>query len=436
MRPLKQPTERVYEILTGDDEGRVCRDIPEESCKEQPRNFLTHVGSLALTKTGDGFADPKLVLAWLLGALGAPAAATGMLVPVREALALLPQLVTAGTIRSLQKRKWVWVFGSFVQGACVFGMALVALTLEGASAGWSIVGLLALFALGRSLCSVSYKDVLGKTVSKGHRGTATGTASSIASAAVLALGAAFSSGLIDLSVQLVAALLAIAGGLWFAAAALFSTLPELPGATEGGGDAWKVARDQASLLRDDPQLTRFIATRGLLTGTALAPPFLLAVAGSQQSQGPDTLGAFLLASALSGTVSTYFWGRLADRSSRQVLVLSGLAAAIIFASVAGAGLIDGALVKHPYVIAGALFFLMIAYKGVRLGRSTHIVDMAPAEKRAAYTALSNTVVGLLLIVGGVFGAIADLFGNIAVIAIFALMSLVAAVVGMGLDEVQ
>lgn len=156
--------EEIHAILTGDDEGRVCRDIPESACKEQPRNLLTHVASLALTKTGDGFADPKLVLAWLLGALGAPGAAIGMLVPVREALALLPQLVTAGAIRRLPRRKWVWAAGSFLQGLCVLAMAGVALTLDGAAAGWSIIALLAVFALGRSLCSVAYKDVLGKTV--------------------------------------------------------------------------------------------------------------------------------------------------------------------------------------------------------------------------------------------------------------------------------
>ena len=82
----------VYEMLTGEDDGRVCRDIPDSAGNDQPRNFLLHVLALGATKTADGLSDAKLVLAWMLGALGAPAAATGMLVPVREAGALLPQL--------------------------------------------------------------------------------------------------------------------------------------------------------------------------------------------------------------------------------------------------------------------------------------------------------------------------------------------------------
>ena len=43
------------------------------------------------------------------------------------------------------------------------------------------------------------------------------------------------------------------------------------GVTEGGGDPIAVAREQFSLLWRDAQLRRFIATRGLLIATALAP---------------------------------------------------------------------------------------------------------------------------------------------------------------------
>lgn len=429
-------TQQIYEILTGDDEGRVCRDIPESACAEQPRNFLTHIASLALTKTGDGFADPKLVLAWLLGAVGAPAAAVGMLVPTREALALLPQLITAGYIRRLPRRKWVWVAGSLIQGACVLAMAAVALTLRGATAGWAIVFLLGVFAVGRSLSSVAYKDVLGKTVSKGHRGTATGAASSLAALAVLALGAAFSGGVLELSISVVAALLSIAGGLWVFAALLFARLPEEPGATEGGGTALRVALDQISLLGSDPQLRRFILTRGLLIGTALAPPYLLAFAGQESGRHLGTLGPFLLASALAGGASTYFWGRAADVSSRKVLAASGLIAAVVLAAVAAAALAGSGVSRSTVLLSGALFVLMIAYKGVRLGRATHIVDMASAERRAAYTAISNTAIGLLLIAGGGFGLIAEHWGTPAVIAIFSAMSLAATLSALSLKEVQ
>ena len=83
-----------------------------------------------------------------------------------------------------------------------------------------------------------------------------------------------------------------------------------------------------------------------------------------------------------------------------------------------------------------IFILMIAYQGVRLGRSTHLVDMATAETRAAYTALSNTIIGMVLILGGGFSLVASYAGLATVIAILGVMSALAAVSALGLEEVQ
>lgn len=441
---IEETQRAVYDLLTAEDDGRICRDIPEEACNAQPRNFTRHVASLAATKTGDGLVDPKLVLSWLLGALGAPAWMVGLLVPLREAGALLPQLFIAASVRALPQRKWVWAAGSAVQGLALFGMAAAALRLDGAAAGGVILALLALFAVARAACSVSYKDVLGKTVSKATRGTATGTASSIAAALVLGFGALLSLGLLDRSVATIAAVLAVGGGLWLMAAALFATLAEQPGATGGGGNPIAVARDQIALLWRDPQLARFIAARGLLIATALAPPYLLALAGRDAGgdAGSDggrelgQLGLFVVASALAGMAGGYLWGRLSDKSSRKVLMLAAAVAALVLAAAAAIGFLAPDLLGAAAVAPPLLFVLMIAYQGVRLGRSTHIVDMAAREERANYTALSNTVVGLLLLAGGLFGLLAQVAGEAAVLAAFAAMCALAVPAAAGLKEVQ
>jgi len=83
-----------------------------------------------------------------------------------------------------------------------------------------------------------------------------------------------------------------------------------------------------------------------------------------------------------------------------------------------------------------LFVLMIAHQGVRLGRSVHVVDMANRDDRAAYTALSNSVVGLILLAGGIFGVIAQWLGLGAVLVLFAVMAALAIRAAHGLDEVQ
>ena len=426
--------DKVYRMLTSDDEGRVCRDIPESACNDQPKNFLTHIVSLGATKTADGLIDPKLVLSWLLTQLGAPAVFIGLLVPVRESGALLPQLLTAASLRRLSKRKWAWCAGSAIQGLSAAAIALAALFLEGAAAGFAIVLSLGVLALARSVCSVTYKDVLGKTVSKARRGTATGTASSTAALFVIFFGTILTTGELERMPVVIAGLF-VAAGLWLIASVLFSTLQEEAGATEGGANPLAAARENFGLLARDAQLRRFIATRGLLISTALAPPFMVALGTSEEAGNAfGGLGLLVIASAGAALFSSYIWGRLADRSSRKVLIFSAIAATL--ALVATLVLNALGLLEAVWALPAMIFALMLAYQGVRLGRSTHLVDMATRDTRAAYTALSNTIIGILLALGGVFSLLAEFTGVAIVIAVLAVMSGLAVFAALGLDEVQ
>ncbi|MCZ4298017.1 MFS transporter [Henriciella marina] len=426
--------DKAYRMLTSDDDGRVCKDIPESACNDQPRNFVTHIASLGATKTADGLIDPKLVLSWLLTQLGAPAVFIGLLVPVRESGALLPQLLTAASLRRLSKRKWAWSVGSAVQGLSAASIALAAIFLEGAAAGLAIVTALGILALARSVCSVTYKDVLGKTVSKARRGTATGTASSLAAFFVIIFGAVLATGALS-RMPVVLAGLFIAAGLWLLAAMLFSTLQEEPGATEGGANPLTAALENFGLLAKDAQLRRFIAARGLLISTALAPPFMVALGSDGDTENAfGGLGLLVIASAGASLLSSYVWGRLADRSSRKVLIFSAVAATI--ALVATLSLNAAGLLGSVWGLPSVIFALMLAYQGVRLGRSTHLVDMATQDTRAAYTALSNTIIGLLLAAGGAFSLLAEFAGVTVVIAVLAAMSALSVLASLGLKEVQ
>ena len=424
----------AYRMLTSDDDGRVCKDIPESACNEEPRNFLTHVASLAATKIADGLIDPKLVLSWILTQVSAPAAIIGLLVPVREAGALLPQLFTAGALRALPLRKVAWVGGAMVQGLAALAIAISALTLEGLPAGIAIITALAVLAIARSVCSVTYKDVLGKTVSKSRRGTATGAATALAAGMVLLFGALLASGLIA-RMTLVTAGLFVATILWWVAAGMFASLRESPGATEGGANPLTEARKNIALLLHDAQLRRFIATRALLVATALAPPFMVSL-GSREPDGNafGGLGLLVIASSLASLLSSYVWGRLADRSSRWVLVLSAGAASLALAATVALNSIG--VLQSGWALPGVLFALMIAYQGVRLGRATHLVDMAGTDTRAAYTALSNTIIGLILVFGSAFSLLAELYGEAVVLTVLAAMSALAIPMALSLEEVQ
>ncbi len=422
--------------MDADELLQICRDLPESACRAQPRNYPRHVVSLSLTRLGEGLADTKLVLAWLLDAIGGPTWAIGLLVPIRESLAMLPQLLISARIRQLSIRKPVYVVGCIIQGLAIVGFGLVGLTLKGTIAGVIAIALITAFALGRSLCSISHKDVLAKTVDIGRRGSVSGIAGSIAAATTLLLAVGYASGWIPLTVQIVASVVVLGGAAWFLAALVFNSIQEFPGATEGGVHGLTAVVAQFSLLRSDAELRWLIATRTLLLSTALAPPFYIALSGDYISSGLGTLGLFMMASATASLVSSYVWGRLADRSSRRVLIYAALLAALTNSATAVLALVMPEKLAFAPILPLLLFVLTIAHQGVRLGRSVHIIDMADLDNRATYTALSNSIVGIILLAGGVFGFIARWFGLGAVLAIFALMGVMAIPTAMRLREVQ
>jgi len=180
--PMSEKTgtlEALYNRISGDEDARVCKDIPDAACNDQPRNFFAYLWANLLGKIADEIASAKLVIPWLFGALGVPAAFTGFLVPIREAGVLVPQLAVAAAIRQLAVRKGVWLLGAVLSALSLMGMAVATLTLEGAAAGSAILLLLVVFSLARGLCSVSAKDVLGKTVSKSRRGRLMGWSASL-----------------------------------------------------------------------------------------------------------------------------------------------------------------------------------------------------------------------------------------------------------------
>jgi hypothetical protein len=422
----------AFEAIAIDDDGRTCADIPESACRDEAGNFFAHVTALSLSKSSDALIDPKLVLSWLIPAVGAPPALVGMLVPIREAGALLPQIFTAEQLRRLPQRKWAWSAGAIVQGLAALAIAASAAYLSGLVAGVAILVALAVLSLARSVCSVCYKDVLGKTVDKSRRGRATGLASTLAASVAIGFAAILFLGLAE-RFDVVVAAVAIAGLVWIGAGLVFTTLSERAGATDGGASAFRSAIDNLAYFKTQPQLRVFIVTRALLTATAFAPPFMVALVADGQSS-PKNLGLLVFSSALAALLSSFIWGSLADRSSRRVLLLASVIGATALAATLACSI--AGVIRNDFVLPALLFVLMVSYQGVRLGRSTHLVDMANTETRAAFTALSNTAIGLVLLAGGAFSLIANVAGLEVTLAILAVMCGLAGLAASRLDEVQ
>ena len=234
-----------------------------------------------------------------------------------------------------------------------------------------------------------------------------------------------------------AVLLAIAALGWAVNALCASRIAETPGAVEGGENAWDSVKLGLRLLRDDRAFLHFNVSRALLLASALALPYV-ALLGQQQSGAElGGLGLLIVVSGLAGMLASPLWGKRADASSRRVMRDGGLGTAAgcllgaVFAWLPGAW----SETVWPYALVYAL--LVMIHAGVRLGRKTYLVDMAGADSRALYLALSNTLTGvLMLIVGGVIGLLAQWLGSAGVLAALALMGLGAAASAQRMPEVE
>ncbi|MEX6502643.1 Glu/Leu/Phe/Val dehydrogenase dimerization domain-containing protein [Pseudomonas zhanjiangensis] len=434
---MSRLSEVIYSRLVGKPAARVCNDIDERACRHVPGNFVLLILSHFFSKLGDALASPKVVLPWVMEALQAPLYLIGFLVPIRESGSLIPQLLIASYIRALAVRKWAWVIGSLLQAAAIGGIGLVAWWLQGTQAGWAIVALLTLFSLARGLSSVAAKDVLGKTIPKTRRGQVNGWSASSAGLVTVALALLL---LLarqrELPAQAYGLLLAGAGLLWLVAAAVYARIEELPGAAENGGNALSEALRRLAILRRDAPFRRFVITRALLLCSALTAPYYVVLAQQRLGSAASLLGMFLLASGAASLLSAPLWGRFADLSSRKVLIVAALLTTTLGVAVFLLDSLQPQWLAIGWLLPALYFCLSVAHQGVRIGRKTYVVDLAQGNRRTDYVAVSNSLIGVILLVMGFAGALGAVLTISQIILLLSLLGALGSVMAATLPEVE
>jgi len=429
--------QRLNAIVSGEDSlDRACREIPQEFCREIRRNYLLNVTNGASTKLAEQVAGPNLVLVWLLQLIGAPVWMLGCLMPIKQAAALLPQLVASGQIRRLAVRKWVWVVAGLIQTICLLLMIPASAWLSPVAAGLVVLFLFVVFSTASGTASVAFQDVLGKTITKGHRGRLLASRALIGGLLTILAGVAlrqFRAGEDDL--LLVFGLLVFGALLWALGALLFGLTREEAGATQGGRNPIDEAGAGLQLIRSQQGFRRFLYARSLLLTVEIATPFYVLHANDLLQLDSQLIGYIVIAIGLSQVLSSPFWGRLADQTSRTVMQLSAWMAvvasvlAILLSWVPVAALQQGG-----YFLVFML--LGLTESGVRLGRKTYLVDAVPQEERATYTATTNTLVGIVAVGTGLAGLIAQYGGPMMMILVLGSGALAAAVACRSLPEAE
>ncbi|MGD2042287.1 MAG: MFS transporter [Acidimicrobiia bacterium] len=425
--------DRLYSTLVDSDDEHGRGDLPEEACREVPGNAAKLVGGFTLQKSGDRVADAKTVLAWMLTSLGAPDFTTALLVPIRESGSLLPQALLVPLVRRRGLRSRVWSAGAVGQSVAIAAIGFAGFTLSGLGLGLATLAGLAIFALARAVSSISAKDVIGKTIPFGDRGSVTGIAASIAGLAAIVTGVVITTSLRSADATTLALVVGGSAVLWLGGAAVFLTVEEEP-SPEDASDPATSLRESFTLLAEDAPFRRFVTARALMLVTALSPPFVVALSASVGESAVSGVGPFVVATGIAGLIASPIWGRLADRSSRLVMATASAASALII--LAYLGLRQGGVESTWWLGPGTYLLLAIAHAGARMGRKTYVVDMAGGDKRTRYVAVSNTLIGLILLGTGVAGAAVAGFGAAWTLAGLAVAGLAGTGVSLSMEEIH
>ena len=167
--------------------------------------------------------------------------------------------------------------------------------------------------------------------------------------------------------------------------------------------------------------------------SALSAPFYIALV---EDESLWTLGGFIVASGVASLLSGAIWGRFADSSSKYVMITAGLMTSAIGLGTATLGYLHPEILNTQWYLPTAFFILSIAHSGVRIGRSTYVVNLATGNKRTDYVSISNSVIGVLLLLVGLIGTLTPLMGINGVIGILSLMALIGALLGTRMPQVE
>ncbi|NER08949.1 Predicted arabinose efflux permease, MFS family [Muriicola jejuensis] len=390
-------------------ELRSCEPIEEEYCKEVPGNFLKNACSGFCSKLAEQLVSPSVTLPWILSLVGSGTGLSGMLVPLKNLGSLLPQLMVSGAIRKYPIRKFFWAIPAFLQALMVILMGLALRWLDGFPAGVAVVFLLLLFSIASGVSSVAFKDVMGKTIPKGKRGRLLAWRATGGGVLTLLFGLALYFYLQSWEpMSVILLLVGSAAALWILAGVFFSMIKEGPGATGGGRTPMQEFTAGIKYLKKDANLRNFVLARAFLMAIPLAQPFFVIIGRETTRAEFSGLGIFVIASGIAAMVSSPFWGRFADRSSRKLML------GIALFGIVNCSLVLGFMYLSPgsqslYLFAPLILLNMMAHGGARLSRKTYLTDFAPEEERPLYIALSNTLIGCFTLLTAGIGFIAEWF---------------------------
>jgi MFS family permease len=415
--------------------------VPE---REVRRSFVLGVLNGAAFGFAEALIDPPLVLTWFVSQLTSSNLLIGLVSPMGDAGWFLPQIFVSARIQRMPRKMHNYTRAVVIRTAV--WLLLAAAVWQVDDPFLLLVSFFGLYAVARvasGLGGLAFFEVVGKTIPARRRG-----------------------GFFAWR-QLLGGLLGLGGG-WIVKTVL--NHPSLP-FPDGhallfllycvvmalGMGAFVLVREPPGMVVTEPvtvaeQLRRagrllwtdrvyghYMAARLALGFASIALPFYGIYAKRVLDAPVGMVGVYVATRVGAMLLFNLPWGRLSDRRGNQLVMRlvglgSGATALLALALVGLMALLQPHGEWLPY-LALPLFFTDGAVRPAQvLVGSNFLLELVPEAERSLYLGLSNTLLGVVVLISGLGGLVVDAFGFTGLFVVSAGLSLVGYVFAVGLPE--
>lgn len=310
-------------------------------------------------------------------------------------------------------RKKFLLLGIYLRAFSFLGMAFFTYYFGSSSPDLVIISFffwVLVFSISGGFASISYGDIIGKTVASEERGKL------YASKQFAASLAAFMGGMVVQNIfsgdrfgfPLNYSITLFVGFVGLLIAALAFWLIKEPPSTSKDEDLLSLTeyiKKVPGILKKDKNFASFIIIENMASFSLMLLPFYIVYAQDSFGIGSDFIGRYLLFQIAGTIVSNLFWGYISDRLNSQAVVriciLGGAVIPIIALLLSNFG---------PETYSIIFFLIGFLISGRKVGFEPYLLEIAPDDRRTVYLGIRGTLnflVVLLPLMGGIF---IDLFG--------------------------
>jgi len=392
----------------------------ETSERDIRRSYALGVFNGAAFHFASRLIDPPLVLAWFVSQLTTSNVLIGLVTPLGQASWALPQVFVSNRIQQMEHKMPAYRLAAGIRvGAWLLLSAMVWLTDKPSLLLVAFFFLYGIAWVAAGLGGISFFDILAKTIPAWRRGS-------------LFSRRQFLGGLLGLGAGWIVKVVLTHPGLSFPrghamlfllyAVVIMPTMGAFLAIREPAGKACSQAvslRDQfergGQIVRADSVYRRYIGARLAVSMAGMALPFYGIFAKNTLNAPEAMVGIYVTVRVGAQLLCNLLWGRVSDRRGNQLILrllcigLSGTALlALILVVLARALHLQGDWL--PYLAFPLFIFDGAILPAKVLSGANFLMELVPEAERPLYIGLSNTLIGVVVLVSGLGGVLVDLAG--------------------------